>query len=200
MLLPPFSLEKSYHKINNSDQFFLKAFIVTEKGTLECQGYIYFYINFDEKESQFIGLYVKPEYRGNGISTLLISAWIDLCLNNNIIGLTTNKRQRKPFLLYLLKTFDFEIENFESYETMPNTIYICRNGQTSTKYLMFKNKEQEATFAQGSIMREDNYQIIGSISDEIILLDKVLLSTPYNLENENKAFTRSRQIQEKHKN
>ena len=48
------------------------------------QGYMYFYLDYENKTSDFIGIKVHEQYRNLNISSLLISIWIDLCLNNGI--------------------------------------------------------------------------------------------------------------------
>lgn len=101
-------LQKSHMKQKNVNQYFLKAYVI-DNSNLICQGYIYFYLNPLIKTSDFIGVYIKPEYRNEGLASLLVSAWIQFCLNNNYNFLGTIKTQRKPFLLYLLKTYGFEI-------------------------------------------------------------------------------------------
>ena len=68
------------------------------------QGYLYFYLDLVNKTATFIGVGIKPQYRNLNIASLLISCWIDLCLNNNIVYFDANEKQKKPFLLYLLKT------------------------------------------------------------------------------------------------
>ena len=68
-----------------------------------------FYLDKENKTSEFIGIGVAPEYRDLNIGSFLIASWIDLCLNNGYDFLGANKKQRKPFLLYLLKTYGFEI-------------------------------------------------------------------------------------------
>lgn len=92
-------LTKSYFTKKKSYQYFIK--IISKNS--EYQGYLYFYLDFENLESQFIGIYIKPDYRNTGLASLLLSYWIRFCLDNNFSYLSTNKKQRKPFLLFLLK-------------------------------------------------------------------------------------------------
>ena len=46
-------------------------------------------------------------------------------------------------------------------------------------------------------MQNDNYALLTDIGDDTIVLDDVLLSTPYFMQDENKAYKRSLQIQER---
>ena len=172
-------LQKSFLKTNKKDQFFLKVNLIPKNSYMLCQGYIYFYLDFEKRESKFIGTYVKPEYR------------------NSKIG--TNLKQRKPFLIYLLKNFDFEIENKSSYITSPYTIHICKEENTDTKCLLFKNKKQATLFSNSNIMKEDNYKIIDSIGPNIQIIDDVLLSIPYQLKGKNKAYKKALNTYQKHR-
>ena len=189
-------LSKSFLKNSGCDQYFLKVYSVQD--TMICQGYIYFYIDFLTKTSHFIGVYVKPEYRSTGLASLLISSWIQFCCDYDFIHLTTNKKQRKPFLVYLLKTFGFEILNLERYQTSPYTIYICNEDDSKVKYLLFKNNNQAKSFLNGTIMQHDNYCVIEKLGEAMHILDNVLLSTPYDLQNEDKAYTKALHICKKH--
>lgn len=184
-------LEKTFHKYNGTDQYFLKLMQITSSGNLDCIGYIYFYIDFLKLESKFIGIYVKPEYRNNGIASLLVSNWIKLCLDNGIYNLETNKKQRKPALLYLLKNYFFEIENPETYITSPFTIDICEGIHDKTKYLYFKNEEQKQKFIHSTIMQEGNYYILDELTNAYRFVDNVLISNPYYIQDDNAAYTRS---------
>ena len=47
-------------------------------------------------------------------------------------------------------------------------------------------------------MQRDNYKIIATLSRDIEVLDQVLLSTPYYLADENKAYNRSLSLIKKH--
>lgn len=190
-------LEKTFFKANQKDQYFLKLYSCLPTGTLICQGYIYFYLDFITKESKYIGMFIKPENRGLGLASLLIASWIELCAENNFYNFTTNLRQRKPFLIYLLKKFSFEIEDKAKYKTSLSTIHICRDPKSPDKCLLFESPTYQASFAQGSIMKNDNYRILDSLTPDITVLDDVLLSTQYNLTDEQEAYNRVRTILKK---
>lgn len=190
-------IEKTFFKALNTDQYFIKLYKRSDprhNGNDINQGYMYFAVDYDEKQSHFIGTYIKPEYRGNGYSSLLVSKWIQVCFENGITDLTTISKQRKPFILYLLKCFTFELNNPSCYQTYGNNIYVCRNSQDkdkSKKYLVFQNKEQETRFIRSPIAKEDSYHVLPGIEPHIILLDTVLLNNPYDLQDENEAYQRS---------
>lgn len=182
--------QKSFLKTNGKIQYFFKSYIMLKDAPV-CQGYIYFYLDSDLKSSDFIGAYVKPEYRNSGLASLLVSHWIQFCLNNGYNFLGTNKSQRKPFLLYLLKTYGFEILDESIYNTSANKISICKSDDDNTKYLLFQNPAQRDSFINGKIAKEDNYHIISELSGNIRCLDKVILSQIYNLSDTTKADEKS---------
>lgn len=192
-------LEKTYFPSKNTNHYFLKLYSIGYNGTLICEGYIYFYLDELTKESSFIGLYVKPEYRSAGIASLLVSYWLKTCMDNGYYKFTTNKRQRKPFLLYLLKKMGFEIEDETKYSLSYHTISLYQSPTSTEKYLQFKHEEYAIEFMKSNIAGEDNYSILPSSSDEFIYLDQVLLSNIYTLKDENKAYTRSRRKIESYK-
>ena len=172
------ALEKSYFPSNQRDQFFIKAYTL-KNGCLICQGYIYFYIDFDTLTSEYIGSKVKEEYRQNGLASLLHASWIDLCLQYGLEHLQTIKTQRKPFLLYLLKKNCFELENTSLYQASPHTIYICSQEHSHYKYLLFKNQNTAEYFRRSKIYAGDNYQILNGLEPGYQILDRVLLSNIY---------------------
>lgn len=182
--------QKAIYPANNQIQYFFKLFIINQE-KLCCQGYIYFYLNDILKTSDFIGVYVKDEYRNTGLASLLVASWIDFCLNNGYNYLGTNKKQRKPFLLYLLKIYGFEILDISNYETSKSVIHICQSNQDLKKYLLFENNRQKERFEHGKIYLEDNYQIIDKLSKDMVMLDKVILSAPYYMIDQNKGEKKS---------
>lgn len=191
--------QKSHMRGNDRDQYFLKLFSLDENRAQICQAYIYFYLNSNTKTSDFIGVYVKPEYRNLGVASLLVSTWIQFCFNNGYNFLGTNKMQRKPFLVYLLKTYGFEILDNIIYQTTSNVIHICKLKNDNTKYLMFKNPKQKESFMRGKIAKEDNYKAIDQLGRNMNYLDSVILSREYNLLDEHKANEKSILVLNKHK-
>lgn len=189
--------QKAYMSAIKRNQYFFKSFVL-DGSKLICQGYIYFYLDKESKSSDFIGVYIRPEYRNCGLASLLVSIWIQFCLNNGYNFLGTNKTQRKPFLLYLLKTYGFEIMDSTIYQTDRNVIDVCRNEKNNTKYLLFKNPKQKISFMKGNRANEDNYCVIDSISDNIHYLDSVILSKEYFLINDCKANDKSVHVLKKH--
>ncbi len=181
------SLEKTFFKCNNLDQYFIKIY----DKDMGCVGYIYFYLDFNTKECHYIGMYVKDEYRNLGFASLLMSYWLQLCLDNDFYSCKTNKKQRKPFLLYLLKTYGFEIPNPTIYRISPHLISIYKDLDSSLKCLLFKNELQAENFKHSSIMHGDNYQIITNPGLSHIYLDDVLLTHKYALQDLEMAYNKS---------
>jgi len=183
--------QKTRFDLKNTDHYFIKILKMAPKGNYLCQGYIYFYLDFLKRESNFIGLYVSPERRNEGMAQLLISYWITLCLDNGLYNLNTIWKQRKPFILYLLKKFKFDLLNIKEYETSCNTISICKNIINNDKCLFFKNSSQADTFKKGSIKAGDNYFILDKLTEDIQVLDQVLLSNLYMSKDDDAAYTKS---------
>lgn len=204
----------------NCDQYFIKIYRTDLSGShsRENMGYIYFYLDSASKTSSYIGTYVKPEYRSLGLASLLTAYWIKMCLDEGYDFLTTNKTQRKPYLLYILKKVFFEIDDPERYRLSKHTIHICKDGE-GQRFLLFKGDDIARRFQSGKIYRGDDYRImlfedldldrgivlskdengIVTSSDEIQklleaaksrvqLLDCVLLSNIYTLRDNNAAY------------
>jgi len=131
-------------------------------GVLVQQGYLYFFLDHTEKTSYFIGVKVEEQFRNLNIGSFLVSSWIDLCLNNGYNFLGVHHKQRKPFLLYLLKTYGFEVWDKSLYTTRPDVISLYRSLDFNNhqKYLLFKDEKHEKTFAGTNIYKTDNYEII----------------------------------------
>ena len=167
-------IKKSIDDGSHRPKFYISVY-TRINNELRQQGYLYFYLDYETKQSNFIGIKVEPEYRNLNIASFLIATWIDLCLNNGY-KLGVNEKQRKPFLLYLLKTFGFEILNTSLYETRPDVITCCRSLDYSnkSKMLFFKDPKHEENFLKTNIIKEDNYQIIHS-TNGIIRLDNIIL-------------------------
>ncbi len=200
-------LKKSVDDGSNRPKFYLSAFTYIN-GELRQQGYIYYYIDYETKTSSFIGLKVEKEYRNLNIGSLLISSWIDLCLNTGYDFLGLNNKQRKPFLIYLLKTYGFEIHDKSLYETRDDVISICKsiNKDDKNKYLLFKNPEHENIFIGTNTFKNDNYIIVHN-DKSILLLDKVIIpfqnrrknKIDYTLLNQTQAETKAKKVLLKHK-
>ncbi len=192
---------------SNRPKFYISAF-ANINGVLTLQGYIYFYIDFNTKKSDFIGIAVKPEYRNLGISSLLISSWIDICLNNEIDYLGTHYKQKKPFLLYLLKTYGFEIDNIKLYRTSDSLISLYRDPDFSntSKYLLFRSPLHEKAFMKTNIYKSDNYSVLHNtagfyeIGRVIVPLQNMsIMKVSYELKNEDAAAEKVAKILSMHK-
>ncbi len=181
-------LSKTLDKNTNHDYYFLKYYF--HNGIEDIfLGYMYFFIDFNTKKSKYIGTKVNKEYRGQGIATKLMASWIKLCLDNDILSLQTNRTQRKPYLLHLLKQFFFEIDNVTLYETYPNVIYICKN-QDKQKTLYFKDDKQKQDFMNSSIYHSDDYLISNNLNKEEII-DQVILTKYYRLHDNEVGYTKT---------
>lgn len=190
--------QKSFFQPLSRDQFFIKAFMIENNKPI-CQGFIYFYIDEDKKTSEYIGTYVNPKYRAHGISSLLTAGWIRLCLDNEITKLITQTPQRKPFLLYVLKTFSFEISDITEYKSSRRVIDICKKEDDNiTKYLLFKDSDFRKQFERSTIAAHDNYFILEGLTSDIIRLDSVILSGRYGMTNGELAYQKSIKIINKH--
>lgn len=190
---------------SNRSKFYLRA-TTNINGEEVIQGYMYFYLDFDNKKSDFIGIKVHEKFRNLNIASLLVSLWIDLCLNNGIDFLGSNKRQRKPFLIYLLKTFGFEILNTDLYSTSKDLISICRRDNDFSKIILFKDSKHEQSFRATNIFREDNYEIITSL-DGVNHLDDIIMpiqdfrrkQISYNLVDYDKAKVKIKRTLKNHR-
>lgn len=160
---------------SNKPKFYLRI-TSNINGVDVIQGYLYFYLDFENKTSDFIGIKVHEQFRNLNIGSLLISLWIDLCLNNGIDFLGSNKKQRKPFMTYLLKTFGFEIFDTSLYDTSSDVISICRRDNDLAKILLFRDERNEQLFLSSNIYEKDNYEIVRSL-DGITHLDDIIM--PY---------------------
>lgn len=168
-------LKRAVDDTTNMPKYYLSVW-TNINGQLVQQGYLYFYLDFKNKASFFIGVKVEEAYRNLKIGSFLVASWINLCLNNGYDFLGTNKKQRKPFLIYLLKTYGFEILDKTLYATRSEVIDICRSIDPNhkSKLLMFKDKKHENAFIRTNVYKSDNYEIIHS-SNGVITLDRVLL-------------------------
>lgn len=217
------NLEKSYFEKKDIDQYFIKIYRNdwSKIHNHENMGYIYFYLDSTSRKSSYIGTYVKPEYRSIGLASLLTAYWIKTCLDEGYDFLTTNKNQRKPYLLYILKKYFFEIDDTKKYQLSKHTIHICRDNEDK-KVLLFKNKVMARNFQRGKIYSGDDYRImlLEDLDSGIILnngenekvmssneiqkilektksrvqfLDSILLSNIYSLKDNNAAYNLSSQ-------
>lgn len=200
-------LKKSATDSSDRSKYYLNIFS-NVNGTPIRQGFIYFYLDKEKRTSDFIGLSVNPEYRNLNIGSLLVASWIDMCFNFGYNFLGANEKQRKPFLLYLLKTYGFEIFDKSLYDTRDDVIYICRSNDIfdTNKYLLFKNSRHEQIFKGTHIYKTDNYEIIRS-SNNMIILDNVIIplqsmtrnKVKYNLLDESLAKKKTKSIISRHK-
>ncbi len=171
------------------------------------QGYLYFYMDFYNKTSYFIGLKVEEAYRGLNIASLLIASYINFCFNNNFKYLKMYHKQKKPFITYLLKKYGFEVLDLSLYEKRNDVITICRDFdfENKEKLLLFKDSKHEEDFLKTNIFTTDNYRIIHD--EEAVYLDRIILPLQninvnpidYNLVNYRLANKEVKKVLKKHR-
>lgn len=171
---------------SGADQYFLELFIL-EDGVLKQQGYLYFFVNFVENESKFVGAYINPLYRNKGLASLLIANWIKLCFDNDIVNLKTHKKQKKPLLLYLLKCSTFEIQNLSDHDSLDSTISICR-GVDGVCRLLFKDENKRRSFLESAIRYDGNYEVLDELGIGDLVVDRVLPNRTYYVGDETEAY------------
>lgn len=172
------------HKTSSRDAYQLYCYLVDYDGNETLQGYMYFNVCPTKDGSNYIGTYVNPKYRNRGIANYLNSVWIKYCLENGLECLKTIKRQRKPYILYMLKGYTFEINNKDLYDN--RSIHICRDREGS-KFLLFDNEEEKRRFMSSTICLDGNYRVLDSLEDGEEL-DRVILNHKYTLEDNDKAY------------
>lgn len=191
-------LSRHFCTTDKYDRYYLRAQLKEEEQR-ENQGFLYFYIDKDLKESKFIGLGIKEKYRDLKLGSLLISSWIDLSLTEGFSNLNTNVKQKKPFLLHMLKKYSFEVENINTYFTSTKTVHICKkNNNYNHKYISFANQQEERRFKNSNIMKTDNYEIVNENDDDVEIIDSVVLYSPYYLQDQEKAYQKVLQSYQKH--
>lgn len=191
------SIYKAF-SVSNPDYYYLRLKMI-RKEEIVTQGYIYFYLDFDKKISEFIGLAVAEEFRGNHLSMLLLSTYVSFCLEQGFDKMETIQKQKKPFLLHLLKKFRFDLENIDLYNKEKEFIIsLCQRQLDPTKYLYFSNKKYEKQFCQSKIMQSDNYQILENPTLDIPIIDDVLLCKKYNLKDPESAYHKAQKVYKNH--
>lgn len=168
-------IKKSIDDGSNKPKFYLTVYAKINNQTI-MQGYLYFYLDYNTKTSSFIGLKVLREYRNVNMGSFLIASYINLCMNNGYEILNINPKQRKPFILYLLKTYGYEVDNINLYKIRNDVISICRRKEINdlTKLLLFKDFKHELSFMSTNVYKFDNYQIIHN-KDNVIVLDQIIM-------------------------
>lgn len=200
-------LKKSKDDGSHKDKYYLELYSKVN-GLYRQQAYIYFYLDYKNKTCYFIGMKTEEEFRGLNMGSLLISVWIDFCLNNGIEYLGVNSKQRKPFLLYMLKNFTFDVENIEDYNTRNDVISLYKGNDfyDNSKYLLFRDENHEKQFKHNNTFKDDNYVVLDYITNEIFLTDIIfpiqnITRNPaeYYLKDKEIAAKRCRKIMKRHK-
>lgn len=200
-------LKRAVDDGSHKPKFYISVISIIN-GEPRIQGYLYFYLDFEEKRSNFIGMAVNPEYRNLDIASLLLASWIDLCKNNGVETFGVNHKQKKPFLIYLLKKYGFEVSDLKLYKKSPDVITLYRSPDCAdtSKVLMFKTLHHEEEFIRTNIYKTDNYKIIHTPSyymklDRIILPFQSITLSPvnYELRDEHLALEKTSEVITKHK-
>ncbi len=191
-----------YRDVNdkNGDRFYFRLYEEGLDDEIEI-GYLYFYMHAKEKETKFIGLLINEKFRNQGYAEVLLSIWITFCLNMGLERIQTIDKQRKPFTLYLLKKFTFDVLDKNLYQTKRKIIDICRREDDMTKYLHFHDCNQEQGFRNSHIMREDNYELLSDSEfkeEDVLKLDQIFLLKPYLLQDKEIGYQKAKQIQKRY--
>lgn len=99
-------------------------------------------------------------------------------VDNDIVNLKTNKKQKKPLLIYLLKCFAFEINNPLDYDISSDTISICKCIDGAYR-LFFKDSVKRDKFMNSAIFFDGGYEILMELSCEDKIVERILLSRTY---------------------
>ncbi len=200
-------IKKSIDDGSHKPKFYLTIYAKINNQTI-MQGYLYFYLDFKNKISSFIGLKVLNEYRNINMGSFLMASYINLCMNNGYDILNIHPKQRKPFVLYLLKTYGYEVNNLNLYNIRNDVIFICRRKESNdlTKLLLFKDIKHEISFMSTNAYKFDNYQIIHN-KDNIIILDQIIMPLQnaslnpinYELIDKEKAYIKTNLVLTRHK-
>lgn len=193
-------LVKTLNYATNQESYYLKIYSKLQNGVEYLKGYLYFFVIHKENKSKYVGTFIEPNSRNSGLSSLLTATWIKLCLDNKLEILITNRKQEKPFLLYLLKKYYFEIENPDLYSKHENTIYICKNTIDNKKLLYFNNEIVKNTFLRSKSYLKDNYVVIDSLAPNISVLDKVMLNKVYCLTDNENGYRKALKVYKNFKN
>ncbi|MCI8575049.1 MAG: hypothetical protein HFI09_01115 [Bacilli bacterium] len=180
------------------DRFYLKLITKCDKGVLEKQGYLYFYLDMDSLTSKLVGFSVKDEYRNTGLGSLLISSWLLFCMDQGILKITSHHKQRKPFLIYLLKKFYFESMSNASYIKATRKVYICKLLDYMDKYVIFEDKYEREHFSRINVIERDNYRIADFYTPGIEILDEIILGISYELKDKEQGYKRALRIYKEH--
>ena len=185
------NLKKTFYGENGQTYYFINLFL-NSKGVHKNIGYMYFMLDVEKRISYYVGTYIKPEYRSCGFASLLTSYYIKTVLDDDYEQLLTNKKQRKPFILYTLKRYSYDLLESDDCQESPYKIYICKKSNDLTKYLIFESERHRSSFMAGKVCKGDNYSILptllGDKPDDIEVLDYVIQSRIYELQDNNKGY------------
>lgn len=183
-----FSMDKTFFPDLDIDQYFVKVDKKLQSGNVAKAGYLYFCADIKNNESYFVGAYVNPKYRRQGLSPLMTSYWIKVCMDNDIDKLKTIAKQRKPFLLHTLKGFAFDLPDKSLYSEGHNIdIYLKDN----SKHLYFENLEDKIDFLNSSIAANEKHSVIDELTEDSVKINTIILNHPYWLEDPNYAYAKS---------
>ena len=192
-------LIKTLNKATKQDNYYLKLYLNSYDGNEFLLGYLYFFVTPKERKSKYVVTFVEPNNRDSGIASFLTSAWIKFCLEHDLDVLITNRKQEKPFLLFLLKKYYFEIKNPLIYPSHENTVYICKKNNERKKVLLFNNDNYKNAFLRSNSFKNDNYMVILELEPDITILDQVILNKIYTLTDNDMGYRKAEKVYKKFK-
>ena len=155
-----------------------QVFLDNVDGSLQVKGYIYFYLDEEIYQSQFIGMRINPRFENRNYASLLISEYIDFCYHSHIYDLTTHSKQRKPEILHILKKYGYELDAVTDINNK-SIVHILSDKKNT---FFIPNKNTRKALEHSNLAKENNYHFVDFIHDQSIL-DTVYLNETYRLSN-----------------
>ena len=154
-------------------------------------GFLYFYVDFGSMKSQFSGMIINEQLRGNNYANLLLSTYISVCNAANIYDMGTTTTQRKPEVLYILKNFGY-MPHGEPNTKMEVNIVRGRDGE---RLLYIPHIGVREHFENSHLAKKNGYKFISSLTNEEIL-GVVYFNQHYRLTDYTKCLRKQREVLE----
>ena len=141
----------------------------------------------------FHGMHVNGEYSGNGFSDVLFEVLYKYAKSNENSVLSTTK-QKKPIIGYILRKHGFIPKEI----VQRNIVYILEsdNGIMS---IAFEDESKEKEFRHSRVMKFSGQYFIIEEFDEDRVLDRIVLSSTYELAELEKNKERRKKVRERFK-